>query len=88
MYHKSHHTSLPRGVFVCLFLSEKLAARMELEFKRLQRRRLFMADTDSCPSSVPNSPGSSSGTGTGQASSSSSNKDQPLFTLKQVSYLL
>ena len=65
-----------------LFRSEKLAARMELEFKRLQRRKLFMANSDSGPSSIPNSPGSSSSTGTGQASSS--NKDQPLFTLKQV----
>jgi hypothetical protein len=61
---------------------DKLAARMELEFKRLQRRKLFMANSDSGPSSIPNSPGSSSSTGTGQASSS--NKDQPLFTLKQV----
>jgi hypothetical protein len=59
---------------------EKLAARMELEFRRLQRRRLFTSD-DSGPSSVPNSPGSSSGTGTGQAPSG---KEQPLFTLKQV----
>ena len=57
---------------------------MELEFKRFQRRRLFTSD-DNSPSSVPNSPGASSSTGTGQ---SSSNKDQPLFTLKQVSCLL
>ena len=55
---------------------------MELEFKRIQRRRLFMSD-ESGPSSIPNSPGSSSGSGMGQTSSHT-NKDQPLFTLKQV----
>ena len=62
---------------------------MELEFKRLQRRRLFAGDGESSgPSSLPGSPGgsgSSSSTGAGHTTSaSSSNKDQPLFTLKQV----
>ena len=84
--HVSHREikqkKLKRHCVVVAVISEKLAARMELEFKRIQRRKLFTAD-DSGPSSILNSPVSSGGTGTGH-SSSSSNKDQPLFTLKQV----
>lgn len=74
-------------LLVSLFLSglipctDKLAARMELEFKRLQRRKLFASEEGSV--SNPGSPVSSSGSGMGHGSSS---KEQPIFTLKQVRY--
>ena len=64
--------------FFIIHTLEKLAVRMEQELRRLQRRRLFTSDESG--TSAPSSPGTSCGTGTGQTS----NKEQPLFTLKQV----
>ena len=56
---------------------------MELELKRLQRQRLFTSEEISgSGSSSSGTPGSVCGTGTGHGLAS---KDQPLFTLKQVS---
>ena len=80
-------STLPLSLWSYVSLScshaDKLAARMELEFKRLQRRKLFSSEEGSV--SNPGSPVSSSGSGMGQGASS---KDQPIFTLKQVQYTL
>lgn len=54
---------------------------MELEFRRLQKRRLFPSD-ETGPSAGLSIPGSSCSTGTTQQPTS--NKEQPLFTLRQV----
>ena len=63
----------------CLFVADKLLAHVEQELKRLQRRKAFTSEESSSSHPQPQSHGAATPlSGTGSA------KDQPLFTLKQV----
>lgn len=61
--------------------SDKLAASLEAELKRLQKRRLFMSND---PSPSHQMGGDTTAPATCACPSSPRPKDQPLFTLKQV----
>ena len=64
----------------CSFVADKLLAHVEQELKRLQRRKAFTSEDSSSSSHCqPQSHGTAA-----PLSGSSSGKDQPLFTLKQV----
>ena len=61
---------------MCVICSStgKFLAQLEQELKRLQRRKIFMSEDSTSQAQSLN----------GGSSSGSSQKEQPLFTLKQV----
>ena len=63
----------------CLFVADKLLAHVEQELKRLQRRKAFTSEESSSSHPQPQSHGAAT-----PLSGAGSAKDQPLFTLKQV----